>query len=82
VTREIETLTRLIQFDSQTETAGESEITRYLASYMSGMGLETHLQEVEPGRYNAVGVWKGTGGGPSLMFNGHVDTNPVTEGWT
>ena len=82
MTREIETLTRLIQFDSQTETAGESEITRYLASYMSGMGLETHLQEVEPGRYNAVGVWKGTGGGPSLMFNGHVDTNPVTEGWT
>src|SRR5262249_3258994 len=24
----------------------------------------------------------GTGGGASLMFNGHLDTNPVTEGWT
>jgi acetylornithine deacetylase len=22
------------------------------------------------------------GGGKSLLFNGHVDTNPVTEGWT
>ena len=26
--------------------------------------------------------WRGTGGGSSLMFNGHVDTNPVSEGWT
>ena len=27
-------------------------------------------------------AWKGTGGGKSLLFNGHLDTNPVTEGWT
>ncbi len=33
-------------------------------------------------RVNAVGRWKGTGGGKSLLFNGHLDTNPVTEGWT
>ena len=22
------------------------------------------------------------GGNKSLLFNGHLDTNPVTEGWT
>src|SRR5262249_54567929 len=31
---------------------------------------------------NAIGRWRGTGGGKSLLFNGHLDTNPVTEGWT
>ncbi|HET6759704.1 MAG TPA: M20/M25/M40 family metallo-hydrolase, partial [Propionibacteriaceae bacterium] len=46
------------------------------------MGLETYHQEAEPGRLNAVGTWRGHGDGESLMFNGHVDTNPVTEGWT
>lgn len=80
--RPLETLSRLVQFNSQTETPGESEITRFLADYMDGLGLETHLEEVEPGRYNAIGVWKGSADGKSLMFNGHVDTNPVTEGWT
>ncbi len=29
------------------------------------------------GRPNVVGVWRGTGGGLSLLFNGHVDTVPL-----
>jgi acetylornithine deacetylase len=37
---------------------------------------------VEPGRFNALGVMRGTGGGRSLMLNGHMDTNPVGVGWT
>ena len=28
------------------------------------------------GRPNVVGVWKGSGGGRSLLLNGHVDTVP------
>jgi acetylornithine deacetylase len=31
---------------------------------------------------NAIGRLAGTGGGKSLLFNGHLDTNPVSEGWT
>ncbi len=36
------------------------------------------------GRPNVVGVWKGTGGGRSLLFNGHVDVIPPgpPEAWT
>jgi acetylornithine deacetylase len=49
---------------------------------MQRLGLDAHLQDVEAGRMNAIGVWRGTGGGKSLLFNGHLDTNPVTEGWT
>ncbi len=29
------------------------------------------------GRPNVVGVWKGSGGGKSILLNGHVDTVPV-----
>jgi acetylornithine deacetylase len=36
------------------------------------------------GRPNIVATWKGTGGGKSLMFNGHTDVIPVGngEGWS
>jgi acetylornithine deacetylase/succinyl-diaminopimelate desuccinylase-like protein len=30
---------------------------------------------VEDGRANVLGTWPGAGGGPTLMFNGHLDTS-------
>jgi acetylornithine deacetylase len=39
------------------------------------MGLQTQWQQVEENRANALGTWRGAGGGPSLMFNGHMDTS-------
>lgn len=32
------------------------------------------MQEVEPERFNVYGVLPGTGGGPTLMYCGHLDT--------
>jgi acetylornithine deacetylase len=36
------------------------------------------------GRPNVIATWKGTGGGRSLLFNGHVDTIPLEplDAWT
>src|SRR6202030_3097453 len=45
-------------------------------------GLDASLTPVAGGRVNALGRWRGTGRGKSLLFNGHLDTNPVSEGWT
>ena len=53
---------------------GEAEITEHIGEFLRGLGLETRVEEVEPGRPNAVGVLKGTGGGHTLMLNGHTDT--------
>ncbi|HUT57118.1 MAG TPA: M20/M25/M40 family metallo-hydrolase [Phycisphaerae bacterium] len=78
----VELLARMVRFDSTRGSSGESELARFLVDRMGEMGLEATLQPVEPGRFNALGVWRGTGGGPTLLFNGHIDTNPVTEGWT
>lgn len=75
-------LARMVRQPSHSETPGERRLVEFMAEQMHALGLETELTPVEQGRVNAVGRWRGTGGGPSLMFNGHVDTNPVTEGWT
>lgn len=60
----------------------EAEIADYMASAMSDLGLDVTLQPVAPRRFNAIGVWRGSGGAPSFMYNGHMDTNPAGEGWT
>src|SRR5919197_1695690 len=75
-------LSRLIRFKSYSNTTGETELARFMVESMRGLGLEADLQPVEGERRNAIGRWRGAGGGKSLLFNGHMDTNPVTEGWT
>ncbi len=73
----------MVQHRSHSQTDGEVELARYMAARMGELGLETELQPfAENTRYNAIGRLKGTGGGKSLLFNGHLDINPVTEGWT
>jgi acetylornithine deacetylase len=39
------------------------------------LGLQVQWQQVEDGRPNVVGLMEGAGDGPSLMFNGHMDTS-------
>ncbi len=57
-----------------TEGKGELEIAHYIGDVLRGMGLEVRFQELGTNRVNVIGVLKGTGGGRSLMLNGHMDT--------
>ncbi len=56
-------------------TGSEREAATFIAERMERGGLEVTLQELGPNRANAVGVIRGDGGGPRLMFNGHLDTS-------
>ena len=38
-------------------------------------GLHVQWQQVEDARANVLGIREGSGGAPSLMFNGHMDTS-------
>lgn len=76
------TVSEMVRHKSHSETPGERKLAERMVEIMAGMGLEAFLQPVEGDRVNAIGIWRGTGGGKSLLFNGHLDTNPVTEGWT
>jgi acetylornithine deacetylase len=53
---------------------GEAEIARYIAAWLENAGLEVDLHEAAPGRPNVVGIARGSGGGKSLLLNGHMDT--------
>ena len=61
--------------DIPSATGEERRVAEFLVGYMKEIGLEAKLQEIVEGRANAIGVLKGTGGGPTLMFNGHLDTS-------
>lgn len=75
-------LARLVRFRSTSGAPGEADLARFLVDAMEALGLEAFLQEVSPGRWNAIGIWRGTGGGRSVMLSGHIDTNPAGVGWT
>src|SRR5512145_649125 len=74
VTRDevVKLLCELINIPSVTGT--EQQIAEFLVSHMRELGLDSRLQEIEPGRANAIGVLRGSGDGPALVFNGHLDT--------
>ncbi|KAH9942112.1 peptidase M20 [Amylocystis lapponica] len=54
--------------------AGETEIADYLSAWLEHHAFEVHRLEQHPGRPSIVGLARGRGEGPSLMFNGHIDT--------
>ncbi|KAJ6133113.1 hypothetical protein N7471_008328 [Penicillium samsonianum] len=59
---------------SATPGAGETQIADYLAAWLDHRGIENHRIETVKGRPSIVGVVRGSGGGKSLMLNGHIDT--------
>jgi acetylornithine deacetylase len=54
--------------------AGEGEIARFVARWLEAAGLEVEVEEVAPGRFNAVGIARGSGGEKTLLLNAHMDT--------
>jgi len=73
-------LAELVAIDSVNPTlvpggAGEERIARHIAEWLRARGFEVELQDTgQPRRPNAIGVLRGTGGGRTVMLNGHVDT--------
>lgn len=80
--RLVHTLQRMVQHPSCPRTPGEGELALYLGGVLRERGLAVEHQELSPDRYNTLGWLRGSGGGRSLMLNGHIDTNPAGEGWT
>jgi acetylornithine deacetylase/succinyl-diaminopimelate desuccinylase-like protein len=54
--------------------SGESNVARFVASWLRESGFSVDVVEPVPGRPSVVGVLRGSGGGASLMLNAHMDT--------
>jgi len=69
-------------------TFEEGPLADHLANYMSDVGLEVEMMDVthpaKPGKRTRqpIGRLRGTGGGPSLMLNGHMDPGVEMSGWS
>src|SRR4029453_1730958 len=59
----------------------ETPVPRCLAEFFRQRGYQGDLQEIEPGRLQTIATLPGTGGGASLMLNGHTDINALTRRW-
>src|SRR3982074_2397323 len=66
----------------------EQAIADHLAERMNDIGLDVTMMEVphpfDPTKRSRqpVGLWRGSGGGPSLMLNGHMDPGVEMPGWS
>ena len=89
-------LENLVRIDSVTPWlipggAGEGEVARYMRDWLTDIGLEVTLEEVEPGRPNVLAWLRGAHPGPTICLTAHSDTvgyagwadtalHPVIEG--
>lgn len=71
--RLVDTASRYVSTPSP--TGSEQAMAEIAGAALGDAGLRVTWQEVEEGRPNVIGTLEGRGGGPTLMFNGHMDTS-------
>ena len=65
--------------DPDLPSGQEEAIAMLVAGKLEALGMTVETYESMPQRPNVVGVLKGSGDGPVLMMNDHMDTYPVVE---
>ena len=61
--------------DTWSPTGRERAVAEVLGKYLKAEGFEVDIQEIEEERANVIGIMRGSGDGPSLLLNGHLDTS-------
>ncbi|MGI6870612.1 M20 family metallopeptidase [Amycolatopsis sp. 3B14] len=68
----------LIRCDTRNPPGGERPVVEPLSAVLRELGAEVEIFEPEPGRPSVL-ARIGSGDGPTLLVNGHVDVVPVSE---
>lgn len=74
----IDLTSTLIRVNSENPPGREAEAASYVAERLAELGLKARVDRFGDGRANAIGVLE-QGGGPTLLFNSHLDTVPAGE---
>jgi acetylornithine deacetylase len=64
---------------SGVEDGGEAKVQDRVVAALEPIGFAIDRWDAEPGRPDVVGTLKGSGGGPSLAVNGHIDVVPAGD---
>ncbi|MFK8251830.1 M20 family metallopeptidase [Ancylobacter terrae] len=78
--RVIATVSAMCERSSVSGTEGA--LAEWVEAELSRMGLATRRQEVLPARSNIIATLETGRPGPTLLFNGHLDTLPVPAGYS
>lgn len=76
----IEILKKLITLDTSNPPGNEKPAAEYIRELLSPYGFLCEVQDLGGGRANLIAKL-GTGMGPELMLNGHLDVVPAAKGW-
>lgn len=69
----------MIRANSVNPPGNEAAIAEILATKMHNYGLEVRVIPLEEKRANVIGILRGKGTAPALLYSGHMDTVPVGE---
>jgi succinyl-diaminopimelate desuccinylase len=64
---------------TQSVNPDEAAMAKRVADWVEPTGAEITFVESLPGRHSVAAVLKGSGGGPTLVLNGHMDTVPIDD---
>jgi succinyl-diaminopimelate desuccinylase len=80
----IEVLSSLVSTKSVNPGIYEQAMADRVAAWLEPTPAEVSIVEFAPGRPSVGAVLEGSGGGPRLVLNGHIDTVPIDdlESWT
>jgi acetylornithine deacetylase/succinyl-diaminopimelate desuccinylase-like protein len=65
--------------DPDQPSGREEGIALAVAEELRALGLEVELHAKQPGRPNVIGTWRGSGDGPTVILNDHLDTYPAGD---
>jgi len=75
-------LRQMLGFRSYSASPGELALARWLADLLRTRGFEVVQPVIDGNRVNTLAWLRGSADRPSLMLNGHIDTNMLGLGWT
>lgn len=76
----VDLLATLVRFETDNPPGNnEAPAQSWMAARMRELGMDVDLFDALPGRPDAVGIWRGTGGGRSVILNGHIDVAEVRQ---
>lgn len=76
-----EVLRELVGISSVNPPGDEKAIAERISELLQDIGIPSIVDSIDETRANVVGTLAGSGDGPVLVLNGHLDTVPVKEDW-
>ena len=76
-----EFLAALVRIPSVNPPGGEGRVAVLMEERLGALGCETEVVEAAPGRPSVIARLPGSGGGPTLLLNGHMDVQPPGTQW-